>query len=760
MNQPNTRFKISLVLSCLLLLFTSAAGFTISLDQGWNSVSGPEAFSVSELGSQCSLESVGGEKIWGFVNSSWVHHDDLRSSLGYYVFSQESCEVNVTPLEKPSKDAALDQGWNLISNQKSSSWRCGGGSDYWHPGESGKWEKVGEASETSESKGYWFRADDRCELKQRRKSFTIVSDEGTSDLQYSFKTDLRPEPKSSGDNASAEHNDQILQQNSGYLVDGASGAGAGDRYYIPESANISDFTVSNYPSTKYRLYLNGNLIDPSRFSSENNTGEKLNNTENGLKSAKADSRFEKELDIPSCDTSNSEVKVIDENSDWEDINDEDFRIFCVKPGDYSEKGDRWFKVTQSGSESKRRYILYDGPSDEHPVDQSESEKAILPTLMFKWSSYWTVQGVTIYSDRDYDPVYVRKGAEHNIFDRILVSGGPDKEISRSTLIDIVGDDTTVQNSVARNAKEGHGDRNCASSSTRKDYRGIVRNIRLVSNQFYDCTDGIQLVRSQRTTEPRYPGAIIAHNDFYISDHPKWRTDQDEVCAENAVDIKGGGTKWSNRVKVIGNRMWGYTHYGCGSDGREQSKSALSPFVVHNEEEEDDEERTPNVEMRNNVIFESAGGLTADDVKNVEFKNNLLHTFQEDQDEHSYVLKLVRQSRNFTISGNTISDTGYWVTTIFESPQGDFQDNVVIDGRKTKIRDGAEPNFEYGGNYYYGESERMGPEAGGGSIEDSNMKEFCVTLKAYTDPTEKCFPNAVSTSESPHGEDIGFRPPWK
>lgn len=39
-----------------------------------------------------------------------------------------------------------------------------------------------------------------------------------------------------------------------------------------------------------------------------------------------------------------------------------------------------------------------------------------------------------------------------------------------------------------------------------------------------------------------------------------------------------------------------------------------------------------------------------------------------------------------------------------------------------------------------------------------MEEFCVTTRGYTDPGEKCIPNAVWTSDSPHGEGTGFEPP--
>lgn len=491
------------------------------------------------------------------------------------------------------------------------------------------------------------------------------------------------------------------------------------------------------------------------------TGDAGNDTgsQDGWRSARARSRFEREVSPPACDESRSSVKVIDEDSDWDTINSGDYDTFCVKPGDYRGVANR-IRLTTSGSKGDRRYIVYDGEAEAHPIDQSQSERAIVEGFRLEsGASRWTISGLTVDTkDEESGRNAVMKvddGATHNVFDRMLASGSDGEYVDR-LVTQIRGDQTTVQNSVIRNVRNPGSDRNCIDVSDDR-----VTGTRIVSNELYDCTDSVQLVISSGVGLREYPDTLIAHNDLYHS--TAFRTDGngnfdeqgDWTCGENAIDIKGTGEK-DAPIRVIGNRMWGYsdTDENCGGSGSGPFSKAMT---IH---QSGDARRGPDwVEVRNNVIFETATAITLAQTSHITIENNLFHSYGYRDGNGSKGYGVMAYITDDTeVTGNVFTGGRYWFKAYNDSSVT-LADNAAVDAGESGTGSGS-PTVSASGNAYYGDSTPWedAPDIRRDEPGASNNDEYCVTLKAYTSPTERCFDHAVSTVNSPHGATVGFQKP--
>jgi hypothetical protein len=90
------------------------------------------------------------------------------------------------------------------------------------------------------------------------------------------------------------------------------------------------------------------------------------------------------VELPTCGQDDPEVLHISEVQDWGAINDPALRVFCVHPGDYTQKGA--IELTADGTPGRERWIRwYDpaSPDDDtsHPATMQEEQRAVIERLL-------------------------------------------------------------------------------------------------------------------------------------------------------------------------------------------------------------------------------------------------------------------------------------------------------------------------------------------------------------------------------------------
>ena len=326
------------------------------------------------------------------------------------------------------------------------------------------------------------------------------------------------------------------------------------------------------------------------------------------------------INPPACDPANPDTLFIDEAADWGFVNDPAYHTFCVAPGDYSSIGD--IHLTSSGTKTQPRVISVMQPTNGgigiHPAKTPESGKAILERLVLSGAHYWIIDGLTIRGNPNTASVLVKIEmlASNNILNSMLIEDG------NMDLVRITGHGTnnnTIQNSVIRNSKpEPMSDHHCIQLLSTEPNEQIS-GTRILNNEIYDCTDGIQLTVLDESQNSLFPGTLITKNDIYIT--PSRYTDCNGVpnpngecaAAENGVAIKSGATSAKNAVIVANNRLWGFRRTdslagGTGSTGTVMTTCCFNPAYIL---------------FSGNIITDSASGIGINSGNHVSVIDNLI-----------------------------------------------------------------------------------------------------------------------------------------
>lgn len=448
------------------------------------------------------------------------------------------------------------------------------------------------------------------------------------------------------------------------------------------------------------------------------------------------SAYEVPLTPPDCDSNDPEVRFIQSDADWDDINDPSYRVFCVHPGDYTTAGN--IQLTESGASGHERWIRYYDPEDpiddRHPVKRGESELAIIDTMIVADADYWVVQELTVRGD--WTVVRVDGGSEHNVFDRLLVEG------SRVQIRD-GAHDNTLQNSVVRDAPMvPNSDRVCVilSGATSGGEVGI-HGTRIVNNEIVDCTDSIQLYRPDGSSHLiDFGDTIIDQNDMYLttatySDCSGNLDPQgDCACAENAVDIKAAGSGSDNLVTVSNNRMWGWqrTDTDCGGTG-----SWGTATVVH--------QGAQYSLHQGNIVWDSARGMTLGNDHHSAI-DNVLVRIENPVDDQGFALLLMGPSSE--AYRNVVVDSHDWGQV--QGPDADWRCNTLISSGSGRGTPGSGVIADY--NFYYDSTQLALPgdhDIVHDQAADANHADLCFLAKRWTGPEEVCLGNAAPTDTSPH-----------
>ncbi len=455
--------------------------------------------------------------------------------------------------------------------------------------------------------------------------------------------------------------------------------------------------------------------------------------------------FEIPVTLPDCDDHDPSVRLIQQDSDWEDINSEDYRIFCVAPGDYGAVAPR---LARDGTAEAPRYLRYYNPADptddRHPAMQGEAERAIIGGMRMTDVRYWVVDGITITGD--WERVLFEESSDHNVLNRVLLDNA-------AVVVRHGAHYNTIQNSVLRNApKSPNSDRVCmVLSGSNDDQDVVIRGTRILNNEIYDCTDAIQAYRVDDSTHRiDFGGTIIDNNDLYLTDgmYTDCNGNLDPqgacACAENGIDLKAAGTGPDNIVVVSNNRMWGFksTDTACGGTG-----SGGAASVVH---------MTARYTLyQGNIIWDSPRAMTFINDHHTAI-DNLIYSVRRDDEKGTAIYP---DGPNCEIYRNIIIDSDRWVAAYGNA--GDYRCNVLIEaGRNTAA--GASLQADY--NFYY-DAEQMALPGTHDIVSeqavDGMHTERCFQVRPWTGPEEICIPNGAPTDNSPHAgacdPQLGQRP---
>jgi hypothetical protein len=463
------------------------------------------------------------------------------------------------------------------------------------------------------------------------------------------------------------------------------------------------------------------------------------------------------VNLPDCNSNNPEVKIISSDEDFESINDNQYRIFCVTPGTYEK-----IVLTRNGDSSNERYIRYYNPGLSNPNNyaspwkQTTGERAILLAIDVE-ASHWIIDGITIESSLYYRLVDIKNNAEHVVFNDVLMQGG-------RQILDIrTGKYYVIQNSVLRNSqKVPSSDSHCIIISRAK-------HTKILNNEIYNCAaDGIHIYNGGEANigNPEWSpeGTIIEGNEIYIT--PEMYADCETgalnpngncACAENAIDIKVTTKKDNPQeediTQVRNNIMYGFRDATpkCACTGGSGGALAIHhPGVSH-------------LLIENNVIFNSAHGLGIgkSGPKNISFRNNLFYDIRLDLDDiHGSWEGVLRFSygQNIEFYNNTIIGKGnnidiymfhYWATGNY-----DFRNNLFVNAGKDNV--GKTGNEGFGETSYVGcnafiegtipYTNVLDP-ASNVEAADVELNDYCFTIHKHTNPETYCIP-ALPNVDSP------------
>jgi hypothetical protein len=385
------------------------------------------------------------------------------------------------------------------------------------------------------------------------------------------------------------------------------------------------------------------------LNSNNNTSPTMTTTVDDY--SKIDEEYKVlSINIPVCDASNPKVAFIKKQEDWQMINDNSKKIFCVKPGSYH-KSEVIIKNI-SGTKDEPKYIVLDNGNNKHPAKLKTSQIASVD-LHFENSNYWIVDRMASIGTRSvYDAPILLKNSSNNIINREFTDGS-----SGGVLIRNGSHNNTIQNSRFQNmSKVGlKEDRVCILFLPTRGFNEM-KNTHILYNELHNCNDGIQPLWDQGI-DVNYEGTVIYGNDIsvdssmYTDCHGHY--DKKSRCSysENAIDMKAGSKNHENKIIIKKNRLWGFRK---ADETGSKIQDPGAAIVVHY--------GAANLIISDNLIFDSTRGIQIDD------KSVADHAILDSQIIDNYICNIleyplvVNEAKNIFISNNSIinSPNKFWL----------------------------------------------------------------------------------------------------
>jgi hypothetical protein len=417
----------------------------------------------------------------------------------------------------------------------------------------------------------------------------------------------------------------------------------------------------------------------------------------------------------------------------------------VAPGNYYAANA--ILLTSDGTSAAPRWLRYYKPgadNNTNPYHFAESDKAIIQQLDMTGADYWIIDGITIDSeDLPWTTDNSINDSDYNVFNRLecrdntrclrFTNGSSYNVIQHCTLYDQDYTDGVMI------GLQGSG------ALPDPKYN------RIVSNECWNASDCVQLIKTTSTDIDSFEGTVIYDNDFYQV--PSRYTDcagnltPTGPCAfsENAIDIKAASSNAAAPVIVAHNRLWGYRL----SDPTLASLADYGNAVV-------DHWGIYNLRFEGNIVWDSTRLYLqgTQKIENVNYSHNLFYAPATPSAFYLQVTDGIALTGNPTISmvldgnvlgyGNTGKSMLQVNSSVSTSAGFEYINNIHINIPKMSAT--ATLNGTASGNEYYNSvkpawdtSPSVDVETVVGTGYDT---EFCTTIKRITAPETKCFENAV------------------
>lgn len=317
----------------------------------------------------------------------------------------------------------------------------------------------------------------------------------------------------------------------------------------------------------------------------------------------ADCKYCKSFELESCSSGKSDVKVVEPGDDLEDlINDTSYRIYCLKPGLYNANSlDDKINITRRHSDSDKPVLIRPFASNFLKPWRSQNPLTEIPTItesfLFEGATNFVVTGIKFSPGRIHMkplPGAPSTASQNIVLDNLLLQG------SRSATQTSVqrAENVWIQNSVYRDTRVTAGDNHCIGLT------GKLSRITVTNNEIFNCAgDGLQFqsdIMGDNISSVEH--LIIDRNHFYLTDElytacNNQPEDSTAICSkgENGIDIKAAST--ITKTIISNNVLNGFRQ----KEGTDWMGSAI---IVHGEP-------SRNIEIENNVIFDTTGGISVD-----------------------------------------------------------------------------------------------------------------------------------------------------
>lgn len=403
------------------------------------------------------------------------------------------------------------------------------------------------------------------------------------------------------------------------------------------------------------------------------------------------STYEVDVTIPTY-TGAANQKIISNDTDWLDINSATYTEFFVDPAAYT--GIK--ELTLDGSSGAERYIVLNDGSETHPSQLTEANQARVQLKIN--ADYWIIDRISCYGTRTWKVWELSPGASNNVFNRLHFN-----DVGQIAIYTGAGcNDNVFQNSAFYESSTTE----TASDVIAINFNGSNTNCIVVNNEMRNFGDAFQTTGSNiiYTCE----GLKLDSNIMWIDDSiycdvdGTLNTNGIYSYAENAIDLKVGSQNPANPMIITNNICWGY-RYTYASSGIRDFGSA---FTIHYQVE--------NTEIKNNLIFDSAGGISI-----------------SDKGTMAYAMK------DSIIDGNDFWDCGSLTggstrsCYIYESISIDFTNNNIIAGRIGSIRTTSPYTIVTGNTFIDAQAADIG---GTGSYCSGNSQYNSGTLAGCTSTT--------------------------